>query len=76
MGDGTGMPLKPYRDDARKPMFMDFDSYHLVEAFRRTASMQGQHVIMSEVDPKRTEICVQHGGSSYATEFVVELDGI
>jgi hypothetical protein len=37
------------RDDARKPMFVSFDSYHLVDAFRRSASMQGQHVIMSEV---------------------------
>jgi hypothetical protein len=76
MGDGTGMPLTGYRDDARKPMFMSFDSYHLVDAFRRSASMQGKYVIMSEVFPAREASCVRHNGSPYSTEFVVELDGL
>lgn len=76
MGDGTGMPLKPYRDDARKPMFLSFDSYHLVEAFRRSAPMQGKHVIMAEVFPRRAALCVQHQDLAYATEFVVELGGL
>jgi hypothetical protein len=74
--DGTGMPLVGYRDDARKPMFMSFDSYHLVDAFRRSAAMQGKYVILSEVFPARQASCVRHQGSPYAAEFVVELDGL
>ena len=76
--DGRPPPVKPvvaYRDDARKPMFLDFDSYLLVAAFHKTGNLQGSRVFFSEAMPAPRDLLLQNESGSFASELVIELAG-
>jgi len=65
-----------YRDDTRKPMYLDFDSFHLVNAFRKSRRSQGEKVVFTEVLPKAENAALQWGDKSYVTEVTFAVAGI
>ena len=69
-------PVLAYRDDARKPMYLDFANFHLVNAFRKSKKMQGDRVFFTEAYPSGNEHVLKGPDGHYASELVLELAGI
>lgn len=62
-----------YKDDARKPMFLDLDSLPLVQAFRKSLPMMNNRVYFAEALPAPADAVVTADRDAYVSEFVLEL---
>lgn len=74
-GEGGGRVLAAWMSKARKPVYIDFDSWHLVRAFERLVREPGAALVIEETLPRFEDIPPTEGGGRRAVEWVVDVAG-